>query len=205
MGYIIFLLFIFVSSAEARPVSYPDGWTLMSRNNWETSRLHLHYSPTVNYSLGAVAEDYRNSERRDFNLQLNNLLLRRNTSNSQANLYSMIELGVATDDSTEFNKALSFAGDWETRRYFTSYSASIQHAGAFDNGSFHQKGRVGIAPYLANFGSIHTWLMLQAEHHPEEDKEFRIAPVIRLFKNQFLFEIGLDSEKDFIFNFIYRH
>lgn len=205
MRYLVFLFLLIVSTAEARPVSYPDGWTLMSRNNWEKSRLHFHYSPTVNYSLGTVFEDYRGSSRKNFSLQLNNLLFRRNTSASQSNAYSMLELGIANNGSSAFNKALRLSGDWETRRYFTSYSASFRHAGSLDYGSFHQKARIGLAPYLAEFGSIHTWLMFQVEHHPEEDKELRVAPILRVFKNEFLIELGLDSEKDFIFNFIYRH
>jgi len=178
----VLFLFIFIADAQARPISYPEGWTLMGQSNWEKNRIHLHYSPTSSYSLGVVSEDFKNSNRKDFGFQLNNLLFRKNTSKSQTNVYSMIGLGLAKEDSYELNKTLRF-----------------------DDGSFHQEGRVGVAPYLAEFGSIHTWLMLQAQHHPEEAQEVRIAPIIRLFKDQFLFELGLDSEKDFIFNFIYRH
>ena len=208
MGYLFSFIFLFlsVSSAQARPVSYPDGWTLMSQNNWERKRLHLHYSPTLNYSVGVVTENFRNSDQENYNLQLNNLLFRKNTAKSQTNLYSMLQLGVATQDNkTEFNKVLRLAGDWETRRYFTSYSLALRHTDSIDNGSFHQKARLGIAPYLAEFGSIHTWLMFQVEHHPEQDSEVRFSPLVRFFKGQFLLELGVDSEKDFLFNFIYRH
>jgi len=201
----VLFLFILIADAQARPISYPEGWTLMGQSNWEKNRIHLHYSPTSSYSLGVVSEDFKNSNRKDFGFQLNNLLFRKNTSKSQTNVYSMIGLGLAKEDSYELNKTLRFSGDWETRRYFTSYNFSLRHADSIDDGSFHQEGRVGVAPYLAEFGSIHTWLMLQAQHHPEEAQEVRIAPIIRLFKDQFLFELGLDSEKDFIFNFIYRH
>ena len=201
----LILFLLLTASAHARPISYPEGWTVMTQNNWEKNRLHLHYSPTINYSVGVVTERFRTTEQKNYNFQLNNLLFRKNTLRSQANIYAMTELGLARENTTEFNKTFRLAGDWETRRYFTSYSASLRHAGKIDNGSFHQKARVGIAPYLAEFGSLHTWLMLQVEHHPEQDSEVRFSPLVRFFKGQFLLELGVDSEKDFLFNFIYRH
>ena len=206
---LLFLCLCSASESLARPVSYPGGWTIMQRNNWERNRLHLHYSPTVQNSYGLVASHFREDDRTDLLLQWNRLLLRRNKPTSQANLYLKSGAGVAlTDDKTQENFDLFLSGDWETRRLFTSYEVGGRYAGDFDSGSFHHKLRLGIAPYLADYGSIHSWLMIQFEHHPQEDdneKKFLVTPLIRFFKGDFLAELGVNNREDILFNFIIRY
>ena len=180
----------------------------MQRHNWEHTRIHAHYSPTVNYSLGPAYENFHGVERKNLNLQLNNLLYRRNTKLSQANLYLLSQAGIAfNDDTTDPNLTSTLSGDWETRRFFTSYMLQGRYADSFDSGSLHQVARVGIAPYIADYGSLHTWLMLQAEHHPHEEDseyEFVITPLLRFFKGDYLAEFGINSESDAILNFVIR-
>ena len=56
---LILILMLSVSittTAYARPVSYPDGWTFMQKNNGSYSSVHAHYSPTASDSIGAYIE-----------------------------------------------------------------------------------------------------------------------------------------------------
>jgi len=180
----------------------------MQNNNWEHSRLHLHYSPDYKHSVGIVLENENDTNRYNTNLQFNYLLDRQNTDNSQANAYLKMAAGIAFDgDEKEPNTSIAIAGDWETRRYFISYEAIGDYAGDIDNGSFHQYGRVGVAPYVANYGNIHTWLMLQVEHHPEElndDDQLIATPLIRLFRGDYLAELGINTNGDAMFNWYVR-
>ncbi|HKJ91071.1 MAG TPA: hypothetical protein VJ960_08070 [Oceanipulchritudo sp.] len=203
-----FLLIVGMPLLEARPVSYAGGWTVMQKNNWERNRLHVHYSPTVRNSLGATAEIYRHSDREDYGLQWNRLLYRRNTRFSQANLYLKLNGGLARLDPFDepFLKA-EVAGDWETRRWFVAYSAMGKYADALDDGSFHQTARLGVAPYVAGFGSLHTWFMLQAGHHPEEthsEDQLILTPLVRFFKGPYLLELGWSSNDEVLLNWIVR-
>ena len=73
--------------------------------------------------------------------------------------------------------------------------------------SFHQKARLGVAPYLAEYGEkIHTFLMAEFQHHPEEqsNRQFISAFIMRFFKGDFLTELGIDSNNKLIFSFIKR-
>ncbi len=202
------LVISFVLDANARPISYPEGWTVMQTNDWEKNRLHVHYSPNIKNSIGVVLEDELESDRFNISMQWNKLLYRKNTKTSQANLYLKTEAGVAfKGNDKEPNASIGIAGDWETRRWFTSYEANARWADEFDDGSFHQKARVGVAPYVADYGSLHTWIMLQVEHHPEElDKDFQLiyTPMVRLFKGDYLGEFGVSSNGDVMFNWIVR-
>ncbi len=196
------------NTALARPVSYPGGWTLMQQHGWQTSRLHLHYSPSSQHSLGIAVERYDTSDRYDINLQWNHLLARKNQKGSQANLYLKTQAGMAFEgDETAPNLALGIAGDWETRRYFASYEATGNYADEIDDGRFYHKARLGIAPYVAGYGKLHSWIMLQAEHHPEaeeEDEQLLFTPMIRIFKGDYLGELGINNNGDAMVNWIVR-
>ena len=66
---------------------------------------------------------------------------------------------------------------------------------------------MGITPYIGEFGDLHTWLMLQVEHHPEEELESEqliITPLVRLFKGAYLTEFGINSNGNAMVNLIIR-
>ena len=57
-----------------------------------------------------------------------------------------------------------------------------------------------------NYGQLHTWLMLQAEHHPNEylsDNRIIWTPILRLFKGDFLLELGANSNQKITIQFNY--
>ena len=51
--------FIVIKDINARPISYPGGWTLMQANDYSKHNFHLHYSPSIDYSIGYRAEYWR--------------------------------------------------------------------------------------------------------------------------------------------------
>lgn len=202
------LLLLAATTASARPISYAGGWTIMQKNDWEKHRFHVHYSPNVRNSLGVTTELYRRSDRTDHGLQWNHLLYRNNTRHSQANLYSKLDAGVALlDDQEEPYLKATIAGDWETRRWFVGYTAMAKYADALDDGSFHQMARLGVAPYVADFGALHTWFMVEFGHHPEEfhnEDQLIATPLLRFFKGPYLLEIGYSTNEEAVLNWIVR-
>ncbi len=205
-SFILTLLLLASASAFARPVSWPGGWTSMQRNSFEESRLHLHYSQNAFNSYGLVLEDSHQSDAKYAGLQWNHLLKRRNTRYSQANLYFKAQLGVLDAvNEEELAATIGIGGDWETRRYFTSYEASYREADNLNDGNFKHAARIGIAPYVAEYGNWHTWLMLQVDHLPDAEDDVVITPLVRLFKGNYLFEAGMSDEQDALFNWIIRY
>ena len=124
--------------AEARPVSYPGGWTVMQMNNGDGSSVHVHYSPTASDSVGFYAERNWAEDVQFTGLQYNRLLKRWNGPKSQANTYLKLGVGEADPfgpDSGELSGFAGFAADWETRRWFTSYEArATDYAGKLGAG-----------------------------------------------------------------------
>ncbi len=203
------LSFLF-TEITARPISYPGGWTVMLMNNNYKNSIHTHYSLSSKTSVGYRFEYFRENEYSLNALQINRLLKRWNEPNSQANLYIKAAIGNANSHKKKFNEKsslagfLGFSGDWESQRYFVSYDNRYNEAGEID--SFYQQSlRFGIAPYIGDYGDLHTWLMVKLEHIPEAHQNFSLTPHIRIFKGFHLLEVGANLKRKVMLNYIYRY
>ena len=200
----ILLLGASANAAFARPVSYPTGWTVMVMNDKDANSTHVHYSPTAKYSVGLRHEYMRDAGAHVGSVQLNNLLKRWNKKGEQANIYLKSGVGVARDDGDYSPAAFTgLATDWETRRYFTSYENRLFWADDSEKFIKH-KARVGIAPYIGDYGDLHTWLMIQTDYDAGEDDSFSVTPLVRFFKGSTLVEAGYNLDNGVQANFIQR-
>lgn len=212
MRIILFALVTCIAASPpvwSRPVSYPGGITTIVTNNGNEHSALIHYSPTAKYSIGLKSEYRRQNQYSVTSIQMNNLIKRWNKKNSQANLYIKSGIGYADRNSSQFKDQSSFAAftgiaaDWESRRWFSSYQNRYLEAGEVDD-FFMQEARLGIAPYIADYGDLHTWLMLEVKHIPEGEDTFTLTPLIRFFKDVHLVEIGISNHRDALFNWIVR-
>ena len=61
--------------------------------------------------------------------------------------------------------------------------------------------RLGIAPYIGDYNDIHTWLILQLNDYIKNNSHKLYAlPVIRLFKNNFMIELGSNFNENHLIN-----
>ena len=204
--YVLLGIGLSISSVQARPVSYPGGWTLDITNYAERSSLHVHYSPTAKTSVGYRFEDWRGRDFISNSIQVNNLLKRWNRENSQANIYVQSGVGLTNSQLNEGQDPIGYTGialDWETRRYFVSYQNRYTEATNIA-GFFRQSARLGLAPYIGDYGDLHTWIMLDIRHDPEAVDSITVTPLVRLLKRAHLVEAGVTDRGDLTFNYIYR-
>lgn len=193
---------------HARPVSYEGGWTVMQMNSDALSSLHVHYSPSARWSVGWLEAWDREEDWVFTGAQLNRLVWRRNTRQSQANLYLKGALGGAGAasaplDVESWGGMAEIAADWETRRLFASYAATLWEAGGLGGGA-SQAARLGLAPYLGDYGDLHTWLMVELRHRPEAEDAVTVTPMLRFFKGVQLVELGATDRGDAVFNWVIR-
>ena len=206
---LLFLKLIFVNTLSARPVSYQDGWTFITYNNYDSHSTLIHYSPTSKYSIGFKSEYWQQKEYFLNSINLNYLVKRINKKYSQANVYVKSGLGILSSDyanyenKNEMASHLEISSDWETRRYFISYFSKVIKSESID-ATYIQKVRFGVAPYIADYGRLHTWLMYAIKHMPETKNTLTPEVILRLFKSTNLMEIGIDKKKNLAFNFIKR-
>ena len=198
MRALIIISFALWSAASfARPISYVGGHTLMINSSSLADNIFWHYTPNINYSVGLdyqkdkVSNDYFPSARFTY------LINRKNTEKSQRNLY--FKTGVGLNNSN--NHFYSLAGDWETRRFFTSFSVKQSSGAGYD--MFEQSAKVGVAPYLGDYGDLHTWLMLETKKNDLDNKQITY-PLLRLFKGGALIEMSYHKKTDWDVHLMYR-
>ena len=190
----------------------------MLRNDQFQNSLHAHYTPDAQHSIGLRLRYDRQLDATFSGVQVNRLFKRWNTPDSQANLYGRIALGAVFDDEdgSELRATnsqdgrdedvavfLGVSADWETRRYFIEGAAEHWDQGRFGDYSVYH-GRLGIAPYVAGTGALHTWIMVQGYNRPESDDPVGATLLLRFFKGPSLLEVGVDDEGEPMLNYIHR-
>ena len=183
--------------SEARPVSYPGGWVSMVKYRPDAYQTHVHYSPTARYSWGYMGIQSSRAQTLFHGAQAHYLAKRWNGLNSQANVYAMTAVGVQFTPQWQGDGATvhGVSMDWENRRLFTRYTAQVYT----DDGDVQHTGRVGIAPYIGDYGDLHTWLMLQVEVMGQDTA---IVPLIRWFRSMHLVELGVHPNGGLLFNWM---
>ena len=171
------LILLASSGVESRPISHAGGYTLSARSDSLRDGLYLHYSPSPRYSLGIEAVNDKVSEEEYAWFRLAWLLHRKNTSRSQRNLYL----------HSGFSHTGFFYGvtaDWETRRLFVGlgYRKTVRE--------YEEKYlQLGFAPYLGDYGQLHSWLMMKIRQDTVRDR-WVPHPVLKMFRGNTLMEIG---------------
>lgn len=200
------ILITSTSALMAHPVSYKDATGVMTWNQSFMSDYWITYSFSHKFAGAArlmrmeMPEGTLSYE----GLQLDYLVLRENSIDSQANVYIYGGGGhVKFNDSQGTGSFVGFEADAESRKYFglikTEYMRS-QIAPEF----FHIEGRLGIAPYEAEYNEIASWLMLQLQWHPTLQKQLVITPLARFFYKSVLFEMGVSTQADWMLNFMFH-
>lgn len=189
------------SISDARPVTYPGGKMGMVEYRDESTMVETMLTLTPNLSVGWHDEWDVESNWQFHGPMVAGLARRWNMPNAQANIFWMAGVGVAYDDANSLGGDAEPAGyvgieaDWENRRFYTLYQARAFWAEDIDQ-TFSQRLRVGVAPYIAEAGELHTWAILQIDHEPEDDNPISISPVIRMFRDTTLVEAGVSLDGD---------
>ena len=148
--------------------------------------VYYHYSPTHRYSVGIEMVEDKYRIENYTNVRLTYLIDRRNTEYSQQNLY--FQLGFSSNFSD--NHFYGIHGDWETRRWFAGFNLKRVETKAFNY--IDQYYQVGVAPYLGDYGDLHTWIMVKTKKFSSK-KGWSTYPVLKFFKGSTLLEFGFDK------------
>ncbi|MEO0974886.1 MAG: hypothetical protein AAFX85_17495 [Pseudomonadota bacterium] len=198
-----------VVPAAARPVSYVGGWTVVQAHDRQATSALSHYTLDRSTSLGWRSEWDRQGEFALHGPQATRLLHRWYGNEYQANFYAYVAAGLAhgvdsNPAAARFGALTGVIADWETRRWFASYRSRLVEAGDV-GGNFGHAVRTGFAPYLGDTGALHTWLMVEVDHRPENGEPVGVTPLLRLFKGEALLEMGWNlTQSQPMVNFTYR-
>ena len=189
--------------SAAKPISYVGGTMLMVENDYTGNTVSLDYTFTPRFAAAFYAKhEIHGDQFTALGPQLNTLIKRWNMPDGQGNIFAMTGAGIATGKTGDrFAGWSSVLADYETRRVFTSYEARFMYVPGVEH-SLWQRARVGVAPYLANYDDLNTWLMIQVDHHPDKNGATTVTPLLRLFYKTFLVEGGVSTKGDVMFNLV---
>ena len=188
MHRLLFLIVFFISiNVFSRPVSYTGGTTFMAMNNGDRISSHVHYSPKYFYSLGYRFEYWKDKDYVNHFLQGNYLVERFNNIDSQANIYLKTGIGTSTylESDKDYNKSYFISGsaDWETQKLYSNYEVRYSDIENIEDFILHS-GALGFAPYVGNYGDLHTWVLYAFQYNEDKNKnKLTHGPKLRFFKN----------------------
>ena len=194
-------------NVHARPVSYPGGTTLLLANDADSHNFAALYTAWPHWAIGYSGSYFPEKEWSLQTIEFDWLCLRWNGAEGQASAYLKGALGTAC--SRTFSRCkpgwqTGISLDWESRRYFVLYQNQLTYGQGFQT-AYRQKGRLGIAPYIGQYGDLHTWLMLQVEHAPSGARhKLTLTPLVRFFKGQYLWELGVSLHGGVLLNGVIR-
>ncbi len=192
---IIVLIFLSINYLESRPISYSGGHTLMHFNDSMKESVYYHYSPIYKFSMGLETMKNKVFSSNETNIRFTYLINRKNKKLSQRNLY--FQSAISTKDN---NYTYGMHGDWETRRYFIGFDyKEVKNIIDYSDKHIH----LGVAPYLGEYGDLHTWLMVKTKKNSINNKQITY-PVVKFFKGNVLLELGYDKKKDWDIHLMYR-
>ena len=197
MGIKIIILLIISFGLDARPISYSGGSTIMSFSDNIKDSLYYHYSPSYKYSVGIENISDKYFDDNYSYVRFTYLLNRKNTENSQRNLY--LQSGISSKGFNEFFYGMH--GDWETRRLFVGFGLKETKRKIHDYSE--QYYQIGVAPYLGDYGDLHTWIMIKAKENSLENK-WSTYPVLKFFKGNVLVEFGYGEKTEWDVHLMYR-
>jgi hypothetical protein len=188
----------------AHPVPYKDAVALTTLNQPFQSDNSLAFSFHRQASIGAriMTFDDRIGQMSFYAPQLNFLLKRWNGEGFQANVYSMLAVGPMTYNKHEHSAILTaLEGDIESRWLMFSGMAEKMWTGVgYD--FWHLRSRAGAAPYAAGFNQVATWFMIQYDYNPILRGWDKVTPLVRMFYKNYLWEAGVSTDGDWMFNFM---
>jgi hypothetical protein len=199
----------FSDHAFARPISYPEGWSILQTHDGDSTSLGATYTVTKDYALGYRGEYFHDKKWQLHTATFDYLALKKNMPSSQANLYVRSGIGFAHSDHEHFDNKNEPAGyiglsaDWEDRRYLIKYENRAYYAGDIDK-SYKQTVRAGITPYIGEYGDVHTWILLDATHTPGAKNNYTITPTLMFFISDLLLEVGYSNHNDLMLNTVFR-
>ncbi len=194
------------STVVAHPVAYQGATGVMTWNQPFMSDSWITYSfrPDMAIAGRFMRMEMPEGRLNYSGLQLDYLVKRWNGDDSQANIY--VYGGGGNVNFRDNNGGAYFGGieaDAENRKYFSLIKVESMQTNIADDFN-HVEGRLGIAPYEAEYSELATWFMVQAQWHPTLEKKFVVTPLARIFYKSFLLESGVSLDGDWMMNFMFH-
>lgn len=185
----VVLFAVLATEASARPVAFVGATSVMTEARPNQNTGMVGYTPFRRFAFHAHAATYRPALYYG-GAAFSASAIRWNEESMQANVYLTGGYGLLRNDAAKHGAAhAALDMDAESRKYYVAVhherlGPSVSHDLA------SSRFRIGYAPYLADMGGLHTWLLLQADRDYWTKRD-DVTPMLRLFFQNVQWEIGV--------------
>ena len=205
---LIFLLAAHLSMAHAAPMSFKGSTTSMTEVSEDYFSVESSYASSIKGSFGAKTVKARSDA---YNITSGEIfylrkLMRKNTINSQANLWLFTGVGfidIEKNNTKEHQIYLSptLQFDYETKRIYGMVSHQILRAGHEDFDTTKIEG--GFSFYEAGYTQIQPWFILKTKNINSLNNKIKYTPTLRLINKSIFMDVGVSTDGDASFHFMY--
>lgn len=188
--------------AAAKPIAFQDGWSIMAEYGGPTMReAQAFYAPQYWWSFGPGVLNLKSEDKlkkRDITyLQATLLPKRWNLEDGQGNIFLFGGPGAARGNDFNGTRASLHYGaqaDFETLWFYSSAKTDAHRSRTFSHRI--DTLQLGVAPYAHEFDTLATWFLIQARRYTGGIADgTETAALIRLFKRNVWFEIGVTNDR----------
>jgi hypothetical protein len=186
--------FFAYNTCHSHPVTYEGGtaFTMTSQPDNVTSSLNYTLHRHIAIETAYIRKDVLEQASEYATLSLNTLVHRWNALNSQGNLYAIGGLGYG--GATQAPGRVYVGGlqlDFETPQFYTAIMSRYLHQETLS--SVDGLVRVGVAPYIADYEGLQSWLVLQLSYNGNFSRgDVKPVALLRMFFRTVLWELGSD-------------
>ena len=182
------------NTGHSHPVTYEGGtaFSMTSQPNNVTVNLNYTLHRNVAIETSYIRKAILGQQAEYGSLTLNTLVHRWNALNSQGNLYVIGGLGYG--GATQSPGRVYVGGlqlDFETPQFYTAIMSRYLHQDILS--SVDGLLRVGVAPYIADYEGLQSWLVLQLSYNGNLSRgDVKPVALLRMFFRTVLWELGSD-------------
>jgi hypothetical protein len=189
------------AAVSAHPVTFKGGNAFYATRQQGMVRYEMNHTFSRHIALGTT---YISMDLPDFGLDAglataSVLAYRRNGNGSQGNVYLTAGGGYGDLGDGSGGAFLGMGNlqiDFETSRIYaavvgSSFYLSPLGTSLYPGGVYGVQGRFGLAPYVARFDELQSWLVLQAGG--SSVAEPMLTPMLRFFYRTVLWEVGFNQ------------
>jgi len=192
------LLALLAAPAAAQLVPVPGASLFHADVGQDHGFVEVVTSAAPGTAVGVIAQEFSHGPGQPdlggVTVVANRLAWRRNTAESQANLYLSAGLGALDLESAgrELGASAGFQLDWETRRL---------HAALIGHGLFGDRiaqgelmVHLGFAPWVASYEQVAPWILLEVSRTLGREADTEVAPMLVLMYQAYRLEVGVNGE-----------
>lgn len=196
--------------AHAGPMGFKDSWMAMGdlSPNWREA--WVNYALTSRDAVGGGLLYMRSDDKRQTRTlteaTYTRLLKRWNTKESQANVWLLGGIGAVEGNDFSGSKLMLAPGvqlDYETTRVYVSTTARLYRAyGASGLNHDYASVRAGFSFFEADYDETQPWFIVEARRMRGLSDKLEITPMLRLINKGYFIEAGVNTSRQWRFNFM---